>query len=589
MSADAAGAPAQAMEMVPLADRLRWLMAVRLGVVALPVLAWWVTGDRAGRSPVQLLVPGGLLVLTGLLLQWLSGRGRRWAVAALTVPVTLDAVYLGWTLYLTGGVTGPVVYVIALHVLAVTLLGSFRTGLKMAFWHSLVVMSVLEAVSTDVLPSLGAGTSFDKLRYSVFLAVVWVTTVTTAVLAAVNERELRRRRYDEAILRRLAAALHEAGTGVEVVEALLTFTLDAADADLAAVHCRMATEDEAATSLVVRMRQGEAVEPLREVDEPAPGSLVDTVSARGTTMLAALRAPDAWVDDVLAGAARVVAVPFGIDGQGTGVLAFADDARDGSRIQQRRVAVVEQAVAHAATALARVALLEHLQRNALTDGLTGVANRRAFDVALVREMALADRTGAALAVVILDLDKFKTLNDTYGHLAGDDVLRGVGAALRTCVRQGDLVARYGGEEFVLLLPGATDDDAVATARRVREVLRGVEGPRVITASLGIAGWPAHGASGPELLAAADSALYEAKEGGRDQARVAGREGPVTGPAVDGDLAGAVDGAFAGAVSAAAAGALGGAEDVRPADPRAVPVPRPGHLQGSTSGPGLPRF
>jgi diguanylate cyclase (GGDEF)-like protein len=374
--------------------------------------------------------------------------------------------------------------------------------------------------------------------------------VTTAVLAAVNERELRRRRYDEAILRRLAAALHEAETGVDVLEALLTFALDAADADLAAVHCRMATDGDSPTSLVVRMRQGEAVELLREVADPAPGSLVDTVSARGSTMLAALREPDAWVDDVLDGAGRVVAVPFGIDGQGTGVLAFADDARDGSRIQQRRVAVVEQAVAHAATALARVALLEHLQRNALTDGLTGVANRRAFDVALVRELAHADRTDAALAVVILDLDKFKTLNDTHGHLAGDDVLRGVGAALRTCVRQGDLVARYGGEEFVLLLPGATADDAVATARRVREVLRGVAGPRLITASLGIASWPVHGGTGPELLAAADGALYAAKEGGRDQARVAGREGPVTG---------------------------GGTElpdDVRPIDPRTVPVPVP---------------
>jgi diguanylate cyclase (GGDEF)-like protein len=446
------------------------------------------------------------------------------------------------------------VYVIALHVLAVTLLGSFRTGMKTAFWHSLVVMSVLEAVSTDVLPPLGSGTQFDKLRYSVFLGVVWVTTVTTAVLAAVNERELRRRRYDEAILRRLAAALHEAETGVEVAEALLTFTLDAADAGLAAVHCRMAPDGEAApTSLVVRMRAGEALELLRDAAEPAPGSLIDTVSSRGSTMLAALRAPDAFVDEVLDGAARVVAVPFGIDGQGTGVLAFQDDARDGSRIQQRRVAVVEQAVAHAATALARVALLEHLQRSALTDGLTGVANRRAFDVALAREMALAGRTDASLAVIILDLDKFKSLNDTFGHLAGDDVLRGVGAALRTCTRQGDLVARYGGEEFVLLLPGATADDAVVTARRVREVLRGVEGPRVVTASLGIAGWPAHGATGPELLAAADGALYEAKEGGRDQARVSGREGPVTGGGTD------------------------DADDVRPVDPRAVPVPRPGGL------------
>jgi diguanylate cyclase (GGDEF)-like protein len=462
--------------------------------------------------------------------------------------VTLDGVYLGWGLYLTGGVTGPVVHVIALHVLAVTLVGSFRTGLKTAFWHSLVVMSVLEAVSTDVLPPEGAGTQFDKLRYSIFLAVVWVTAVTTAVLAAVNERELRRRRYDEAVLRRLAAALHEAATGVEVAEALLDVTLDAGDASLAAVHCRLAPDGDAApTSLVVRRRAGEAVEVLREVAEPAPGSLLDAVSSGGATMLAALRAPDAWVDDVLDGAPRVVAVPFGIDGQGSGVLAFRNDARSGSRIEQRRVAVVEQAVAHAATALARVALLEHLQRSALTDGLTGVANRRAFDDALTREVALAGRTDAPLAVIILDLDKFKSLNDTYGHLAGDDVLRGVGAALRQCTRQGDLIARYGGEEFVLLLPGATADDAVVTARRVREVLRGVDGPRTITASLGIAGLPAHGTAGPELLAAADAALYEAKEGGRDQARVAGREGPVTG----GDL-----------------------DDVRPLDPRSVPVPRP---------------
>jgi two-component system, cell cycle response regulator len=530
---DSAGAPAQAMEMVPLADRLRWMLGVRLGVVVLPVVAWLVTGDRGDRALTTLLVPAALLLLTGLLLHGLSGRGRRWAVLAITAPVTLDAVYLGWALYLTDGVSGPVVYVIALHVLAVTLLGSFRSGLKLAFWHSLVVMSVLEAVSTDVLPQAGAGTEFDKLRYSVFLAVVWVTAVTTAVLASVNERELRRRRYDEAALRRLSAALHEADTGVEVVEALLTFTIDAADAPVTAVHCRLAADEDEPVHLVARLRQDSAVEVLRDVAEPGPGSLLEAASVRGGTMLVAMRAADPWVDEVLGGASRVVAVPFGIEGQGRGVLTFEDDARAGSRIEQRRVAVVEQAVAHAATALARVALLEHLQRSALTDGLTGVANRRAFDVALTREVAQAGRSDAPLAVIILDLDKFKTLNDTYGHLAGDDVLRAVGAALRTCTRQGDLVARYGGEEFVLLLPGATDDDAVAAARRVREVLRGVEGPRAITASLGIASRPDQGVTGAELLAAADQALYVAKESGRDQARVAGREGPVTGAAVDG--------------------------------------------------------
>src|SRR4051794_7871285 len=164
------GAPAQAMEMVPLADRLRWLLVVRIGVVALPLVAWFVTGDRGDRSPAVLAVPGLLLVLIGLLLQWRSRRGRRWAVAALTVPITLDAVYLGWALYLTGGLTGPVVYVIALHVLAVTLVGSFRTGLKMAFWHSLVVMSLLQAVTSDVLPQAGAGTGVDQAPHGGLLA-----------------------------------------------------------------------------------------------------------------------------------------------------------------------------------------------------------------------------------------------------------------------------------------------------------------------------------------------------------------------------------------------------------------------------------
>jgi diguanylate cyclase (GGDEF)-like protein len=250
----------------------------------------------------------------------------------------------------------------------------------------------------------------------------------------------------------------------------------------------------------------------------------------GGTVLAAMKVPDPWVDEVLDGAHRVVVIPFGLDGQGAGALTFVDDARTGSRIEQRRVSVAEQAVAHAATAFARVALLEHLQQSALTDGLTGVANRRAFDVALDREVALAARGDTALAVIIIDLDHFKSLNDTFGHQAGDDVLRAVGAALRPCVRQGDVVARYGGEEFALVLPGATAPDAVGAAHRVQEALRRIDGPRQVTASLGIACRPEHGLTGAELLASADKALYAAKAGGRDRAHLAGADGPVAGPA-----------------------------------------------------------
>ena len=195
-------------------------------------------------------------------------------------------------------------------------------------------------------------------------------------------------------------------------------------------------------------------------------------------------------------------------------------------MEQRRVSVVERAVAHAATALTRAALLYRLQRNALTDRLTGVANRRAFDAALEQELAAAARDDTTLAVIVIDLDHFKGVNDTWGHAAGDEVLRAVGAALRNSVRAGDHAARYGGEEFAVVLPGAIRADAAATARRVLAAVRAITEPRPMTASLGISCLAEHGRSATELLAAADRALYAAKAGGRDQARVAGDRGPL---------------------------------------------------------------
>jgi two-component system, cell cycle response regulator len=529
-----AASPQGSLDNLPLADRLRWLLGVRIGVVVLlPVAAWVVTRTADTPGVDTLVVPGLVLLTVGLVLQKLSAFGRRWAVAAITAPVILDAVHLGWALYVAGGISGPVVYVIVLHVICVTLLGSFRTGLKLALWHSLVVMSVLKAVDTALLPAHGVVQGFESLPYGVFLVAVWVTAMMTSGLGAVNERELRRRRYDEEALRRLAGALHEADTGAKVAEALLDFTVDAADSPLAAVHCHVPEGSAVpAVDLAVRKHRDHDAEPLRAVGAPPPGSLLAAAVDRGSTLLAAVKGPDRWVDDVLEGARRVVAVPFGLDGSGSGVLTFQDDARSGSRIERRRVGVAEQAVAHAATAFARVALLEHLQASALTDGLTGVANRRAFDAAFDRELSVAARGGAPVSVLIIDLDHFKQLNDTYGHQAGDDVLRGVGAALRSCVRPGDVAARYGGEEFALILPGATADDAVAVARRLRTVLREVEAPRPITASLGIACQRGAGLSAAELLATADTALYAAKAGGRDRAHLAGVEGPVTGGATD---------------------------------------------------------
>ncbi len=206
--------PQGSLDNLPLADRLRWLHAVRIGVVVLlPVAAWVITRTADTPPLTALVVPGVVLLAIGLVLHKLSAFGRRWAVAAITAPVILDAVHLGWALYVAGGISGPVVYVIVLHVICVTLLGSFRTGLKLALWHSLLVMSVLKAVDTALLPAHDVVQGFESLSYGVFLAAIWVTAMMTSGLGAVNERELRRRRYDEEALRRLAGALHEADTG----------------------------------------------------------------------------------------------------------------------------------------------------------------------------------------------------------------------------------------------------------------------------------------------------------------------------------------------------------------------------------------
>lgn len=160
--------------------------------------------------------------------------------------------------------------------------------------------------------------------------------------------------------------------------------------------------------------------------------------------------------------------------------------------------------------------LEHL---AATDHLTGLANHRRFHDAFGRALALAERDGHPLALVALDLDHFKSLNDRHGHAHGDRVLRLVGAQLRETVRGSDLVGRVGGEEFALLLPGTDATTAMEVAERARTAVESVdiEGTS-LGCSAGVAVFPEDTLGARELLSFADAALYTAKNGGRGQTR-----------------------------------------------------------------------
>ena len=183
-------------------------------------------------------------------------------------------------------------------------------------------------------------------------------------------------------------------------------------------------------------------------------------------------------------------------------------------------------VGHAVVALDNARLHRIVEEQASFDGLTQLANRRACEATLAKELSRADRFGEPLAVVLADLDNFKRVNDAYGHLAGDVVLREFADTLRGGVRDIDVASRWGGEEFALVLPGTDADGAVQVAERIRRtleqrtILTPDGAPLKITASFGVAAFP-RAADAGALLAAADTALYDAKRAGKNRVAIAG--------------------------------------------------------------------
>ena len=178
-------------------------------------------------------------------------------------------------------------------------------------------------------------------------------------------------------------------------------------------------------------------------------------------------------------------------------------------------------------------LLDHaesLRARSYVDGLTGIANRRHFDVALDRELRRAQRNGGALSLLLMDIDSFKAYNDHFGHQEGDACLSTVAQALAAmCKRPADVAARYGGEEFAAILPDTTVEQARAHANAIREHVASLDLPHApaalrphVTLSIGVAGIERGRAIEPaQLIEAADKALYAAKRGGRDRVVVDG--------------------------------------------------------------------
>jgi diguanylate cyclase (GGDEF)-like protein/PAS domain S-box-containing protein len=227
-------------------------------------------------------------------------------------------------------------------------------------------------------------------------------------------------------------------------------------------------------------------------------------------------------------------VPLSVQGETLGLLCLIGSAADPSHgtIEQQVAVTMGEAVK---LSLSNLRLREKLREQATLDVVTGLYNRRFLDESLARELHRALRRKSPLCVAMLDLDHFKRFNDTFGHEAGDALLREVGQLLRDKVRKSDISCRYGGEEFVLVFPDSSLEDTRLRVEEIRALVKALElrhGDQAlgkVTVSAGIAQASADGSKPNELLRAADEALYAAKQAGRDRV-VASTQAAVGAPA-----------------------------------------------------------
>jgi diguanylate cyclase (GGDEF)-like protein len=212
-------------------------------------------------------------------------------------------------------------------------------------------------------------------------------------------------------------------------------------------------------------------------------------------------------------------------GELIGVISV-DDPEDRAAPTLDTVRALEILANQAVSAIESAAAYETIQKQAIVDGLTDIHNHRYFQEALAKECDRAKRLGEHFALLFLDLDNFKTVNDTHGHPVGDRVLKEVANCLKATIRDTDLAARYGGEEFTIIYPGLGRDEAIFAAERLRRRISAARVPLEggvelsCTVSIGIALYPQHSATNRGLIAAADAALFAAKRAGKNQVQMA---------------------------------------------------------------------
>ncbi len=353
------------------------------------------------------------------------------------------------------------------------------------------------------------------------------------VAGAFNEMTVELRRHIRALetsrdeLRRNLARLGETLSSTHDLTRILTVILETAMVSVRAESGSILFVTSGRNDLTAKVTRGFDAQSAASHNVRFGDGVAGAVAATGEPRwgVVGTGAHDLRLGDGEPAVRAVISVPFKSSGRVIGVLNLYDRI-DGVQFDEGDVATIRTFAAQASAAIDNVLLHQEAQRLSITDGLTGLWNYRYLQMNLAKEIERATRFRRPLALLVLDLDLFKRVNDQYGHQRGDSVLIEVAQRVKGEIREVDTLARYGGEEFVLVLPETKLAGARQAAQRICDVVRhrpfGGEGeePIAVTVSVGVAVFPEHGNSAATLLRRADEALYAAKDAGRDTWRLA---------------------------------------------------------------------
>jgi len=507
-----------------LSERMGHLLLLR-AALALMVITWSAVRPEGLGLPFAVLAgaSGGYLgiAIVGEVVRRRTNALGFWLLSGLLI---LDGLYLAFANYATGGTQSPMRFLIYLHLVAVSLLASYRTGLKIALWHSLLLFVALYAQAAALVPAIdvlpGQEVPLDSLPV-LNVTAFWLFAVATSIFSAMNERELRQRRTDLQALVDVGARLDDVGDPVHQAKIVLDGLADRFGFSRGAM---IGYSDD---KLILMASTGATGVPSMPV---APDAVIATAWERREVLTVRRLDPERnpLLSSVLPGGHNLLVAPMIADGRAIGAIVVEHRSRSIFGVERRVTSVMGQFAAVAALNLRNAVLLRHVQDLAERDSLTGAANRRMFQMALERILAEHEESGVredgqVTAVLFIDLDDFKVVNDTLGHAAGDALLVAVTERITEMVRDDDLVARLGGDEFAILTADQPDlERASAMAERVARELRAPyhigNQALTISASIGVAcareakATPAETAE--ELVRNADVAMYMAKANGK---------------------------------------------------------------------------